>query len=285
MKMKWGQLIEPLGGGAVGTACLVRLGSGALAVEKHANSSDEELRSLLRGEGRLCAFYRGAQEFIQMIAACFDDEPALLFEYADGRSLRDRIKKHGRQSEADVRAMLVVTMSGLIKMRANGHVHRDLKPENIFIKEGQFKLGDLGHAHGAPRTVGTYPRAGTKAYQAPESKRGLATTASDVYSLGIVGQEMLLGRRKGPGTVRSARSDVSSALVGLLELMRSPNPAARPTPEQVLAILDGAKDLDPNPSPPAPEKQIDWGKVGVYGLIVLGIVIAGLFLVRWLQRK
>jgi serine/threonine-protein kinase len=129
-------------------------------------------------------------------------------------------------------------------------VHRDLKPTNMLVaKDGSLKLLDFGIAkvlsEEAEETALT--RGGvqpfTPAYASPEQLRGeVATTATDVYSLGVVLYELLTGRRPFPWAAASAPAESgrepeppASAVTRPL-LARAPNGSAREvSPDEVAA--------------------------------------------------
>ena len=86
-------------------------------------------------------------------------------------------------------------MEGVVYIHKKGIVHRDIKPENILMMNGVPKITDLGLAQ-IMRTSGVSGKSGTLFYLAPEvlgeEKYG---QAADIWSLGIVLFEFLLGQR------------------------------------------------------------------------------------------
>src|SRR5258708_30366682 len=87
---------------------------------------------------------------------------------------------------------------GLAAAHRRGGVHCDVKPQNILIgRDGSIKLTDFGidSVMDAYRLTDTLTTLGTVQYSSPEQAQGEAVTPSaDVYSLGIVMYEMLIGR-------------------------------------------------------------------------------------------
>ena len=86
-------------------------------------------------------------------------------------------------------------VEGLAYIHKKGIVHRDIKPENILMMNDVPKITDLGLAQ-VMRTSGVSGKSGTPFYEAPEvlfeEKYG---QAADIWSLGILLLELLLGQR------------------------------------------------------------------------------------------
>lgn len=130
-------------------------------------------------------------------------------------------------------------------------VHRDIKPDNIIVTPaGRAVLIDLGVArHTALSSLTTHGKTwGTEGYLSPEqaqARRSL-TCKSDIFALGVVIQEALLGRHPtnrrqallasgGPAT-NALRSDLPSDFVSLVDRMVHREPVLRPLPR---AVVDG----------------------------------------------
>jgi serine/threonine-protein kinase len=137
-------------------------------------------------------------------------EPYLVMEYVDGPSLAEVIEREPLSADfaCDVIAQAA---AGLDAAHRAGLVHRDIKPGNLLLTpDGRVKITDFGIAHAAGSAPITAPGIvmGTSLYMAPERiAGGPGTPASDLYSLGIVMWECLMGQPP----FRGASPDVMAA--------------------------------------------------------------------------
>jgi eukaryotic-like serine/threonine-protein kinase len=126
-----------------------------------------------------------------------EGRPYIVFEYVPGDTLKQRIQGTGPLPVDEAVAYAIEIGRGLIAAHGRKLVHRDVKPQNVLIDpDGRAKVTDFGIArslesHGLTATGRVL---GTTDYVSPEQAMGEdVDERSDVYSLGIVLYEMLVG--------------------------------------------------------------------------------------------
>jgi len=124
--------------------------------------------------------------------------PYIVFEYVEGETLKQRIARIGALDPQEALAYAIEVARGLTVAHARNMVHRDIKPQNVLIdSEGRAKLTDFGISRQLEQDgmTATGRVLGTTDYVAPEQAMGHPVDPrSDVYSLGVVLYEMLIGQ-------------------------------------------------------------------------------------------
>jgi len=125
--------------------------------------------------------------------------------YVEGETLRDRLNRERQMGVEDAVRIAREAADALEYAHRHGVVHRDIKPENILLSDRHALVGDFGiaRAMGAGSLTQTGVTVGTPAYMSPEQAGGNEVDArTDIYSLGCVLYEMLVGERpfSGPNT-------------------------------------------------------------------------------------
>jgi serine/threonine protein kinase len=132
-----------------------------------------------------------------------DGVPYIAMELLERGSLRSYV---GCLTIAQVAGVLEGVLAGLAHAHAHGIIHRDLKPENVLVSsDGAVKIADFGIAKARRRVwrhlTATGTTLGTSSYMAPEqAKGGDVWPQTDLYAVGVIAYEMLLGSPPFPGT-------------------------------------------------------------------------------------
>ena len=163
--------------------------------------------------------------------------PYIVFEFVEGETLKDRIRRNGRLPVAEAIAYAIEIARALGAAHASQIVHRDVKPQNVLVdEEGAAKVTDFGIARSLAQDGLTADGRvlGTTDYVSPEQALGhVVSGQSDLYSLGVVLFEMLTGDvpfkgenqvavamkhvREDLPDVQVRRPDVSTALAVVLD--------------------------------------------------------------------
>ncbi|MGW2891058.1 protein kinase domain-containing protein [Streptomyces griseoruber] len=186
------------------------------------------------------------------IAADNDGLPYLAMEYLDGDSLRDLIEEESQLPIPWAAAIGAQIAAGLAAAHAQGVVHRDLKPANVMLTRGggtvkvlDFGMGSIVDDPDQTRLTSTGVSVGTARYMAPEQCQAKQVTqAADLYALGCVLYEMLVGVppftsesayelaerhvHQEPSPVRAIRPEIPTELARLVDRLLAKDPAARP---------------------------------------------------------
>jgi serine/threonine-protein kinase len=240
-----------------------------------------------------------------------EGRPYIVFEYVEGETLKDRIRRMGRLPIAEAVAYAIEIARALGAAHARHIVHRDVKPQNVLIdEEGSAKVTDFGIARTLDEEGLTADGRvlGTTDYVSPEQALGQAVTGqSDLYSLGVVLYEMLIGEVPFKGDsqvavamkhvremlpdVQSKRPEVSAALAAVVDNATAKRVEARYADdaeliadlEDVLAIetaragsASGQVTSVLRTLPSRTRRRVPWRiRHRVIALVLLALVLAG----------
>lgn len=191
-------LIRQLGRGAFGVVWLAER-RGKLATTQVALkfSLDEQpdLEEISR-ESHLWAQLGKHPNILPIIEAdIYEDYVVVVSEYAPDGSLDQWLKKHGGSAPSIQEALRIMSgiLSGLEHLHSRHIIHRDLKPANILLEGNTPRLADFGLARMLKATAKTSNIAGTPTYMSPESFDGERTMQTDIWALGVILYQLLMG--------------------------------------------------------------------------------------------
>jgi hypothetical protein len=263
-------ILEPLGGGGMGVVYKAqdpRLGRGvALKFLPQEYGEDPQRLERFRREARTASALNHPHICTIYDIGDHEGQPFLVMELIEGQTLRRLAARS--PSLAELLHLLGQVAKALAAAHAAGIVHRDIKPENIMVRDdGYAKVVDFGLArripiHDAPSgaTADEVTEAGTVLgtvrYMSPEQARAeTASSASDLFSLGIVLYELATGEHPFPadsqiGTLHAILAqpplrptllnpEIPASLEALILRMLEKERRLRPTAAEVDAELTG----------------------------------------------
>ncbi len=174
----------------------------------------------------------------------------LVMELVPGDPLSAILDREKVLSPDRTLSIIAQTARALSAAHAQGLVHRDVKPGNLLIdSKNRVKVTDFGIARLADQVplTATGQVMGTAQYLAPEQATGQqATGASDIYSLGIIGYECLVGHRPFTGE--------SQIAIALAQVNDDPPPMPESIPEPVRALIMSMLSKEPEDRPADADK-------------------------------
>ena len=222
-------------------------------------SSDPDQLERFRREARAVAQMNHPHVVTVIDAGEDEGAPYIVFEYVEGETLKERIRRLGRLPVAEAVAYAIEIGRALECAHSHKLVHRDVKPQNVLIDpDGRAKVTDFGIARSleAQGLTATGRVLGTTDYVSPEQALGHdVTEQSDIYSLGIVLYEMLTGEapfkadtqvavamkhvREPLPDVQRRRPEISAALAAVVE-----RATAKETANRYATAADVVHDLE-----------------------------------------
>ena len=194
------RILEPIGAGGSSQVYLAQdtaLGRevAVKVLDPHA-AADGTLRKLFVKEARALAQLSHPNIVAVFDVGEVDGLPFIVMEHVAGASLKQRIERAGALPLADAVRLTDGIATGLAFAHSRGIIHADLKPSNILLDQNDTpKICDFGIAR-TPMEDSESPQLfATALYVAPERVEGRpASVASDMYGLGLVVYEMLVGK-------------------------------------------------------------------------------------------
>lgn len=223
---------------------------------------------------------------VYRVGSTADGVPYFVMPYVKGVTLAELLKAHGPFPPEEVARFLAEAAAALAAAHDAGVIHRDVRPANVLYEErtGRIYLADFGVA-GALESADdrtahltrTGELLGNPGYVSPEQGRGeKLTDRSDVFSLGVMGWELLSGKPVAAGQV-PAGVHGARELTAVLRRATSREPHHRPSAAQVAEALS-SHQLLPRPGPGLVHRVLRRrllpivGAYAAFGLATMGVV-------------
>jgi hypothetical protein len=316
------KLEAKLGSGGMSTVYLANDGTldRAVAVKVMHREMSEQADQLERFRQEARAVAKLSHPNVVAVIDAGEDggHPYIVFEYVEGETLKQRIARLGALDTQEALAYAIEIARGLTVAHARNMVHRDIKPQNVLIDaEGRAKLTDFGISRQLEQDgmTATGRVLGTTDYVAPEQAMGHPVDIrSDIYSLGVVLYEMLIGQvpfhadsqvgvamkhvNEELPDVQQRRPELSAATALVVERSTAKDPSERyqrvgemiddlSTALEVEAARAGTTTGEATSvldAVPAPERKLSgrargsWAAVALLALVIAGVLVLVLFI-------
>ncbi|MEU6449686.1 serine/threonine-protein kinase [Streptomyces sp. NPDC046979] len=268
------RLLKRLGGGGMGQVYLGHSRGGRLVAVK-------VVRAEYAADPEFCRRFAREVEAARRVGGFYTahvvdadtdaDPPWLASAYVPGPSLEAAVRRHGPLPEPALGLLVSGLAEGIVAVHEREMVHRDLKPGNVLLAADGPRLIDFGIAQAAQETrlTGAGLAIGTPGFMAPEYVvGGDAGPAADVFALGAVLAYAATGRAPfGTGAphvvnYRAVHEEpdltgVPAGLAGMAAQCLAKDPAARPTPAQILDKMPAANGMAQSWLPPDLATMVD----------------------------
>ena len=254
-------LVRRLGAGGMGSVYLARdpvlKRLVAVKVMAPALASDPQARARFEREAQTVASISHPNVVaVYSVGTLENGVPFLVMQYVEGKTMAERIQEGGPLDAPTAKRVLGEVASALAAAHRKGVIHRDIKPSNILWDDetsralvtdfGIAAVRHEGEQKDREKLTQTGTSIGTPAYMSPEQVLGEPVTEkTDVYSLGVLGYELLIGEgpyqiskpgehmaahlRDAPRKLSTLRADVDPEVERLLEDCLNKEPERRPT--------------------------------------------------------
>ncbi|HEY5199203.1 MAG TPA: protein kinase [Solirubrobacteraceae bacterium] len=206
-------------------------------------ASDSDPLERFRREARAVARLSHPHIVTVIDAGEDDGTPYIVFEYIEGETLKQRIRRLGRLEVPEAVAYAIELARALGAAHEANIVHRDVKPQNVLIDgDGRALITDFGIARTLTEAGLTADGRvlGTTDYVSPEQALGRPVTGqSDIYALGVVLFEMLTGE-----VPFSAENQVAVAMKHVREELPDVQARRPEVSAGLAAVIDRATDKD-----------------------------------------
>lgn len=230
-------LIKQIGRGGFGEVWLAERRTALLTTKVAVKLPLDSLIDLetVRQEAVLWEKASGHPNVLPIIEAnIFDGQVIIVSEFAPDGSLSDLLKKTGKLLPEKAVEIAIGITAGLEFLHSRRIIHRDIKPANILLQGETPRLADFGISHALQTSVASRSAniKGTFSYMAPETFDGKRNEQTDIWAVGVVLYQMLMGELPFPQTD-------TTALFGAI-VMREPEPLPDDVPGKLKEIVGKA---------------------------------------------